>query len=94
LINKIGVPKRPEIPVEEFLKPFASCPNFVIPFDAILFGTAANNGQMLFEASASSSIEKTLLDVARFVAGRSQNNVTKVKKPIAELLNRFVGFRR
>ena len=94
LINKIGVPKRPEIPLEEFLKPFSSCPNFAIPFDAALFGTAANNGQMIFEAGTSTSIEKTLLDVARFVAGRSQNNAPKVKKPIVELLNRFVGFRR
>ncbi len=94
VINKVGVPKRPEIPVEEFLKPFPSCTSFVMPFDSFLFGTAANNGQMIFEAGVSAPIEKTLLDLARFVTGRSQSNAIKTRKPISDLLNRFVAFRR
>lgn len=94
LVNKVGVPKRPEIPLVEFFKPFGTIPQFSVPFDSNLFGTAANNGQMIFETGAPASLEKTLMDVARFVTGRTAMEQPKGKKPIADLLNRFVSFHR
>src|SRR6516225_2102108 len=46
-INQIGLPKRPEISVKEFAKAMESQPVAAIPFDSRIFGTAANNGQMI-----------------------------------------------
>lgn len=94
LLNKINCPKRPEIPVDEFLKPFSASPHYTLPFDAQLFGTAANNGQMLCEVGASAAIEKTLTEIARNLAGRQQSVQDKGRKPLADILNRLVAFRR
>ena len=44
-----GVPKRPEIAAAEFAKALDCEVAAVIPFDPQLFGTAANNGQMIAE---------------------------------------------
>ena len=52
VINKIGVPKRPEIPAQEFATSVECKLLGQIPFDAAIFGTAANNGQMLAEVAA------------------------------------------
>src|SRR4029077_1300607 len=49
VINQIGIAKKPEIPIKEFAAAVGCEPSLVLPFDAQLFGTAANNGQMLAE---------------------------------------------
>lgn len=94
VLNKIGLPKRPEIPSAEFLKVLDADPQFIIPFDAQIFGTAANNGQMLMEAGASTSLEKTLLDLTRFAAGRTPTISGKGKAGLSAIFNRLVAFRR
>ena len=54
-LNQVGMPKRPEITPREFAKAIESQPIASIPFDPRMFGTAANNGQMIAEISAKSS---------------------------------------
>ena len=49
VINMAGMPKRPEIAAAEFAKALDCEPPPSIPFDPQLFGTAANNGQMIAE---------------------------------------------
>ena len=49
VINQVGVPKRPEIPVADFAQAVGINPTAVIEFEPQLFGTAANNGQMIEE---------------------------------------------
>ena len=51
VLNQVGVPKRPEISVKDFGQALELEPKAVIDFDAQLFGTAANNGQMIEEVS-------------------------------------------
>ncbi|WP_141701947.1 AAA family ATPase [Methyloceanibacter stevinii] len=51
VLNQVGVPKRPEIPVKDFGHAIELEPRVVIEFDAQLFGTAANNGQMIEEVA-------------------------------------------
>ncbi len=46
------MPKRPEIKPADFAKALEDQPVAVIPFEPQLFGTAANNGQMIAEVSA------------------------------------------
>ena len=53
LLNNVGVPRRPEIAVGEFAKAIELEPCAIIPFEPKLFGTAANNGQMLAEIEPS-----------------------------------------
>ncbi len=88
ILNNVGVPRRPEISVVEFAKAIEMQPVAIIPFEPKLFGTAANNGQMLAEVEAGSKIVETLDDVARSVMGRGA--VRRAKKTLLKpLLERF-----
>jgi pilus assembly protein CpaE len=80
-LNQVGMPKRPEINARNFAKTVESQPIASIPFDSKLFGTAANNGQMIAEVSRSHRSAKTMLQIARRLTGRGE-----VKKPQGSLL--------
>ena len=57
-LNQVGMPKRPEIDARGFIKTIESPPIASIPFDSRMFGTAANNGQMIAEISAATAPPK------------------------------------
>lgn len=77
VLNMAGVPKRPEIKAAEFAKALDIKPSAIIPFEPQLFGTAANNGQMIAEISASHKVNEFFMDIARSVTGRSEARVHK-----------------
>jgi pilus assembly protein CpaE len=85
-LNRVNVPKRPEIKPAEFAKALEADPVAVIPFDAQLFGTAANNGQMIAEVSAKHKNAETFLQLAQLLTGRSE-----VKKGKSGLLTPLLG---
>src|SRR5262249_53184726 len=58
-LNQVGVPKRPEISVADFAKALEDDPMAVIPFEPALFGTAANNGQMIAELSSNHRVAES-----------------------------------
>lgn len=90
VLNMVGVPRRPEIAIAEFAKAIEVEPVGVVPFEPKLFGTAANNGQMLAEVEAGSKIVDALDDIARQLMGRVA--VRRPKKTLlAPLLEHFVG---
>ncbi|MBV9995580.1 MAG: CpaE family protein [Caulobacteraceae bacterium] len=70
VLNKVGLPGRPEIPVKDFGEALGLTPAMVIPFDAKLFGQAANNGQMLAEVSPKSKQAENLDQLARMISRR------------------------
>jgi pilus assembly protein CpaE len=76
-LNQVGLPKRPEIAVREFAKAIESPPIAAIPFDSRLFGTAANNGQMIAEVSAGHRTTKTILQVAQRLTGRGDTKKSR-----------------
>ena len=88
VLNNVGVPKRPEISVAEFAKAIEVTPVAIIPFEPKLFGTAANNGQMLAEIEPGSKIVKSFDSLARLVMGRADVRKTK-KSLLGPLLERF-----
>jgi pilus assembly protein CpaE len=89
VINQVGVPKRPEIPVKEFSAALNIEPSFVIPFEPHLFGTAANNGQMLAEVQPKSKSAEGIRRIAELVTGRNvQPMVKKGGMSILPFLNR------
>ena len=71
-LNQVGVPKRPEISASEFAKAIESQPIASIPFDPQMFGSAANNGQMIAEISASHRTTEMFLQMAQRLTGRSE----------------------
>ena len=54
VLNQVGQPKRPEIPVKDFAATMAVEPTLVLPYDPQLYGSAANNAQMLMQMKATS----------------------------------------
>jgi len=77
VMNQMGIPKRPEIPVKEFAAAVGMEPNLVLPFDPHLFGTAANNGQMLPEVQAQAVVSEGMRAIAEMVTGRTSHQVSK-----------------
>jgi pilus assembly protein CpaE len=84
-LNQVGMPKRPEIEVHKFAKAIESEPIAAIPFDSRMFGTAANNGQMIAEIAANHRISKTFLQIAQRLTGRGDT-----KKPRRSLLSPII----
>jgi pilus assembly protein CpaE len=71
-LNQVGVPKRPEITPADFAKALEDQPLAVIPFEPALFGTAANNGQMIAEVSASHKSAEMFRQLAQVLTGRAE----------------------
>jgi pilus assembly protein CpaE len=72
VLNQVGVPKRPEISVRDFGHAIELEPAIIIDFDAQLFGTAANNGQMIEEVSDKSKAAEAFRSLANILTDRPQ----------------------
>lgn len=70
VLNQVGMPKRPEISPADFCEPLELDPIAIIPFDAQLFGAAANSGRMVAEMDAKSPTAETFSQIAHIVTGR------------------------
>jgi pilus assembly protein CpaE len=67
ILNQVGMPKRPEISVKDFCHAIGVETKIVIDFDAPLFGTAANNGQMIEEVSDKSKAADAFRNLANLL---------------------------
>jgi pilus assembly protein CpaE len=72
VLNLAGMPKRPEIPAAEFAKALEVELSAIVPFDAQLFGTAANNGQMIAEVQPSGKVNDLFVELAASIIGRPE----------------------
>jgi pilus assembly protein CpaE len=90
VMNMVGVPKRPEIAVAEFGKALDLQPAAKIDFAPDLFGSAANNGQMIAEVSAKSRPAETFRELASLVMGRTEGKAPRksLLEPLLMKLNR------
>jgi pilus assembly protein CpaE len=75
VINQIGQPKRPEIPVKDFSETIGFAASAAVPYEPALFGTAANNGQMLMELNAKCASAEAMRRLAGVVTGRAPQPV-------------------
>lgn len=73
VLNGVGVPKRPEIAASEFAKALDAPLAATIPFDPALFGTAANNGQMIAEIQPGAKATEVFTALAAHVTGRPES---------------------
>lgn len=91
VLNRVNMPKRPEIKANEFAAALDVQSAAIIPFDPQLFGTAANNGQMIGELDAKHQIAAHFDLVAQIVTGRSEVRKPRglaIKPLVARLLKR------
>jgi pilus assembly protein CpaE len=87
-LNQVGMHKRPEITVREFAKAIESQPIAAIPFDSKMFGTAANNGQMIQQVSATHKTTLMFLQMAQRMTGHA---VTKKASFLTPILKKLQG---
>jgi len=85
-LNQVGVQKRPEISAADFAKALDDEPVAVIPFEPQVFGTAANNGQMVAELAASHRTAEMFRQLSQLLTGRSE-----AKKARSSLLSPLIG---
>ncbi|MEM8811501.1 MAG: CpaE family protein [Pseudomonadota bacterium] len=90
VLNQVGIPKRPEIKPEEFAHALELEPVAIIPFDAHLFGTAANNGQMIAELDGKGIVTPFYAEIAQTITGRGQVQRSK-KSVLAPILEKLRG---
>jgi pilus assembly protein CpaE len=88
VLNQVGLPKRPEISVKDFGQAIELDPKVVIDFDAHLFGTAANNGQMIEEVSDKSKAADAFRTLANLLTDRAEQKSERTSL-LAPLLNRL-----
>ncbi|KPQ12779.1 MAG: Tad secretion system pilus assembly protein TadZ [Saliniramus fredricksonii] len=72
MLNRIGLPKRPEISSADFAKAVGHDLDAQMPFDAQLFGSAANNGQMLAELQPGCRPAEIFTELAATLIGRTE----------------------
>jgi pilus assembly protein CpaE len=85
-LNQIGMAKRPEIKPGDFAKALDDEAAAIIPFEPQVFGTAANNGQMIAELSSSHRVAEIFRQLAQGLSGRMES-----KKAKSGLLSPLLG---
>ncbi|MER0238716.1 CtpF protein [Fulvimarina sp. MAC8] len=89
VMSQVGIPKKPEIAIEEFCEPLNLQPAIVLGFEPELFGEAANGGLMIRQSAPKHDVAKLFDDLAHQLTGRG---IAKApKKP--SLLDRL-GFKK
>ncbi|ADZ72082.1 AAA family ATPase [Polymorphum gilvum] len=86
VMNRVNIPKRPEIKPDEFAKALNLAVLAAIPFEPQLFGTAANNGQMIAELDGKHAINEVFNTVSQVVSGRSEVKKSR-RSPFGSLLS-------
>ena len=93
-LNQVGMHKRPEITVREFAKAIESQPIAAIPFDSKMFGTAANNGQMIQQVSATHKTTLMFLQMAQRMTGHAVTKKASLLTPILKKLQAATARKR
>jgi len=92
-LNQVGVPKRPEIKATDFAKALEDEPAAIIPFEPQLFGSAANNGQMIAEISSNHRTAEIFRQLAQQLTGRAEQKKQRsgLLSPLMDKLLRRPG---
>ncbi len=86
VLNQTGVAKRPEIPAKDFAETVGVAPALVLPFEPGLFGTAANNGQMLVELQPRAQSAEAIRRFATVLTGRTDPDAGRRILPFLSFL--------
>lgn len=89
VLNQVNMPKRPEIDVKDFTAAVELEPSAIIEFDAELFGTAANNAQMIEEVSANAKAAEQFKTLSYKLAHRTEMKQESANSLLGPLFSRF-----
>lgn len=91
VMNKVGMPRRPEITVKDFANAVDLKPSLSIAFDARSFGMAANNGLMIGELSPNTQLAAQFTRLARLLSGaqRTKTPARTTGNPLRPLIDRI-----
>ena len=90
VLNQVGMAKRPEISPKDFADALHTSPVAAIGFDPQLFGSAANNGQMIQEMAANAKPNEAFMAIAKALTGRVEvrRKHTSILAPLLGKLSR------
>ena len=88
VLNKVNVPRRPEISPRDFAGAVGISPTAVIDFDPALFGVAANNGLMIGEVSRKAKPAEQFRALAGMLA-RKASTPTQEEGFLSPILSRL-----
>ena len=71
ILNQVNVPKRTEVPAEQFKEALGFGPSVIIEWDPQLFGNASANGQTLLEAGPKSKTAESVGTIAGAIMGQT-----------------------
>ena len=77
VLNQVGIPRRPEIPIKDFAEAMGAEPALVMPFDPQTFATASNNGQTVGELNPQSRAAQGFRELAQRLTGREPRSDAK-----------------
>ncbi|MEM1289395.1 MAG: hypothetical protein AAGH60_13660 [Pseudomonadota bacterium] len=77
VLNMASMPKRPEIEAKDFADALSMEPAVIVPFDAEVFGNAANSGHMIAEVSARHDAVASFDHLAHRLSGRKTDSAKK-----------------
>jgi pilus assembly protein CpaE len=91
VINMASTPKRPEIPIKDFVSALDLKPAQVIDFDSEIFGQASNNGLMIEEFASKAKAAPQFRELAMLLTNRKEQKVEKrsVRSPFTPLLEKL-----
>ncbi len=89
VLNQVGVPKRPEISVTDFANALDTDASMVLDFDAQLFGTATNNGQMIEELAKNSEPARKFRELAMRLTNSEIIKESGSKSMLSPLLDKL-----
>ncbi|WMT92869.1 AAA family ATPase [Pelagibacterium sp. H642] len=72
ILNQVGVPRRAEIKPTEFARAAGRDLDVVLAFEPALFGTAANNGQLIGQFARNSRASHTFIQTASMLVNGSK----------------------
>lgn len=77
VLNQMDVPKRPEIPAEQFAEALEIEPTELITWEPNLFGTASTNAEPVFDVNAKAKASQSMLRLARLLLGHNDAAANK-----------------
>ncbi|MDA0220471.1 MAG: CtpF protein [Proteobacteria bacterium] len=80
VLNHGGLSKKTEVPAKEFEVAVGVAPVAMVPHDVIVFGQAANNGQMLGDVNRKHKAVESYIALAKALTGRSETRIKARKK--------------
>lgn len=89
VLNMAGMPKRPEIDAKDFADALSLEPLAVVPFDAEVFGNAANSGHMIAEIAPKHEAVAAFHAIAMAISGRDAARIQK-KSSLPPFMQKFL----